>query len=51
MDKAKKIKRFVVIESSSGGEVGNVIQAKTKGDAAIMILEEMGYVLEEIKEK
>ena len=42
-------KKFQLVEASSGGEVGDLIEADTYAEAAAEILEQMGYQLLEIK--
>ena len=37
--------KFQLCEASSGGEVGTIVEANTKGEAAIKVLEGMGYIL------
>ena len=44
------MKHFQLLEDSSSGEVGDVIEAKCWEEAASQILEQMGYRLVEIKD-
>ena len=44
-------KKFQLLEASSGGEVGDQIEADTYGEAAAEILESMGYQLLEIEDE
>ncbi len=47
----KDLKKFQVLEASSGGEISDVIEARNTGEAAIRVLEEMGYTIKEIKDE
>ena len=49
MSKRKEMRKFQAIEASSGGETGDIIEADSKGDAAVRILADMGYEIEEIE--
>lgn len=49
MNRKGKMKQFQLEEDSSGGEVGDPIEAKSWEEAARQILEQMGYRLVEVK--
>ena len=43
------MKKFILEEASSGGEVNDPVEAKDWEEAASLILEQMGYKLVELK--